>query len=85
MTADLRVIHHRRLELVEERDAWVEAHIRLAEKWDGRLPGAPPRPSDWKARARLAEAERDAAQTLVSRTTRVARPSWFRSSASSAR
>ena len=65
MTADLRVIHHRRLKLVGDKDAWVEAHIRLSEKWDGRLPGAPPRPSDWKARARLAEAERDAAQTLV--------------------
>ena len=65
MTADLRVILHRRLKLVGDRDAWVEAHLRLSEKWDGRLPGAPPRPSDWKARARLAEAERDAAQTLV--------------------
>ena len=38
------------------------AHIELAEKWDGRLPGAPPRPADWKERARLAEAERDAAR-----------------------
>ena len=64
-TTDLDVIHHRGLELVEEPDAWVEAHIRLAEKWDGRLPGAPPRPADWKERARLAEAERDAARTLV--------------------
>jgi Glycosyltransferase like family len=65
VTADLRVIHHRSLELVEEPDAWIEAHVRLAEKYSGRLPGAPPRPDDWKARARRAEAERDAAQTQV--------------------
>jgi hypothetical protein len=65
VTADLHVIHHRSLELVEEPDAWIEAHIQLAEKWDGRLPGAPPRPADWKQRARRAEAERDAAQTQM--------------------
>jgi hypothetical protein len=65
VVADLRAILHRSIELVEEPDAWTEAHIRLAEKWDGRLPGAPPRPEDWKARARLAEAERDAAQTIL--------------------
>ena len=65
VVADLAVVGHRPLELVEETDAWIEAHIQLAEKWDGRLPGAPPRPADWKARARRAEAERDAAQTLV--------------------
>lgn len=65
VVADLRVVHHGSLELVEEPDAWTEAHIQLADKWDGRLPGAPPRPQDWKARARLAEAERDAAQTQL--------------------
>ena len=41
VTADLQVIHHRQLEVIGERDAWVEAHIQLAEKWHGRLPGAP--------------------------------------------
>jgi Glycosyltransferase like family len=62
LTADLRVVRHKTLEVVENLDVWVEGHIDLAEKWDGRLPGAPPRPRDWKARARLAEAERDAAR-----------------------
>ena len=62
---DLGVLHHASLELAEEPEAWTEAHVRLAEKWDGRLPGAPPRPDDWKTRARLAEAERDAAQTIL--------------------
>jgi hypothetical protein len=65
VVADVRVIQHRSLELVDEPEAWTEAHIRLADKWDGRLPGAPPRPEDWKQRARLAEAERDAAQTRL--------------------
>jgi Glycosyltransferase like family len=65
VVADLPVVQHRTIELVEEPDAWKEAHIRLADKWAGRLPGAPPRPDDWKARARLAEAERDAAQTVL--------------------
>lgn len=63
--ADLRVVLHRSLDLIEEQEAWIEAHVRLAAKWDGALPGAPPRPADWKARARLAEAERDAAQTIL--------------------
>jgi hypothetical protein len=62
VTADLHVVHHHALELVEDLDVWVEGHIDLADKWDARLPGAPPRPADWKQRARLAEAERDAAR-----------------------
>ena len=62
VTADLRVIRHKTLKVVEDLDVWVEGHIDLADKWDGRLPGAPPRPADWKERARLAEAERDAAR-----------------------
>jgi hypothetical protein len=65
VVADVRAIQHRSLELVDEPEAWIEAHIRLAGKWDGRLPGAPKRPEDWKQRARLAEAERDAAQTVL--------------------
>jgi hypothetical protein len=62
VTADFRMIRHGVIDIVEELDAWMEGHIALAEKWDGRLPCAPPRPTDWKERARLAEAERDAAR-----------------------
>jgi hypothetical protein len=62
VAADVRVVYHRPLQFVEDLDVWAEGHIHLAEKWDGRLPGAPPRPDDWKQRARLAEAERDAAR-----------------------
>jgi hypothetical protein len=62
VAADLSVIHHRGIDLVRDLEVWTEGHIELAEKWDGRLPGAPPRPEDWKARARVAEAEREAAR-----------------------
>jgi hypothetical protein len=65
VTADLHVVHHRGLEVVEDLDVWVEGHVDLAEKWDGQLPGAPARPADWKERARLAEAERDAARARL--------------------
>jgi hypothetical protein len=56
-TEDLRVIHHHSLELVSHPDTWVEAHIRVAEKWDGRMPGVGAGGGDWKQRARRAEAE----------------------------
>jgi hypothetical protein len=64
VTADLRTIHHRTLELVSDREAWVEEHIRFADKWDGRWPGREPEP-DWQRRARRAEAEREAARTFA--------------------
>ena len=64
VTADLRAIHHRTLELVSDFEAWVEGHIDLAEKWDGRWPGREPE-ADWKPRARRAEAEREAARTFA--------------------
>jgi hypothetical protein len=64
VTADLRAIHHRTLELVSDFEIWVEGHIQLAEKWDGRWPGREPE-TDWRARARRAEAEREAARTFA--------------------
>jgi hypothetical protein len=62
MTADFRAIHHHSLDLISNRDAWVEAHIRLMEKWDGRLPNARGASDDWKQRALRAEAEAAAAK-----------------------
>jgi hypothetical protein len=55
VTADLHAVHHHSLELVSDPDGWVEAHMRVAEKWDGRI--ADWSGADWKARARRAEAE----------------------------
>jgi Glycosyltransferase like family len=54
MTTDFRAIHHHSLELIRDEEAWVAAHMRIAEKWEEHLPddvGA-----DWKQRARRAEA-----------------------------
>ena len=65
VTADIGAVHHHSLELVREHALWVEAHIRMAEKWDGRMPAAATADTDWRARARRAEAERDAARTLA--------------------
>jgi hypothetical protein len=62
VTADIAVIQHGSLDLIEDHDLWIEAHIDVAEKWDGRMPGAPRGEQDWRARARRAEAERDAAR-----------------------
>ncbi|MBV8955405.1 MAG: hypothetical protein JO179_14810, partial [Solirubrobacterales bacterium] len=62
MTADFKVVHHHSLELVSDPDVWINAHMRLAEKWEGRMPGiGEPNwgaaKDDWKRRARRAEAE----------------------------
>jgi Glycosyltransferase like family len=62
VTADFRAIHHHSLDLINNRDAWVEAHIRLMEKWDGRLPNARAASDDWRQRALRAEAEAAAAK-----------------------
>jgi hypothetical protein len=57
VTEDLRVIHHHSLDLVSEPETWIAAHMRVAEKWDGRMPNVGAAPGDWKQRARRAEAE----------------------------
>jgi Glycosyltransferase like family len=63
VTADFRVIHHHSLTLIGNVESWIEAHIKIAEKWDGRIPGVGAGGGDWKQRARRAEAEASAAQT----------------------
>ncbi len=67
VTADFKVVHHHSLELVKDTDPWVEAHMRVAEKWEERMPGIGhpnwgSAPDDWKGRARRAEAEAGAAR-----------------------
>ena len=56
-TADFRVIHHHGLELIGNPEAWIDAHIKVAEKWDGVMPNVGVDGGDWKQRARRAEAE----------------------------
>ena len=50
MTADLRTIRHRPLEVVRESEhkAWIEAHISVAEKWDEQLSSAEAAAGSWK-------------------------------------
>jgi hypothetical protein len=62
VTADFRVIHNHSLELANDPDGWVDAHMRIAEKWEARMPGVGSAGGDWKYRARRAEAERGAAR-----------------------
>jgi hypothetical protein len=88
VTADIKVVHHHSLELVADPERWVEAHVALAEKWNGMLGAGDDEDSDWQARARRAEAEaavsrlmrgaaelqRDAARAQVDRLQRTV--SW---------
>jgi GT2 family glycosyltransferase len=57
MTTDFRAIHHHSLDLIGDQEAWVAAHMRIAEKWADKPAGGEP---DWKARARRSEAELEA-------------------------
>jgi Glycosyltransferase like family len=65
VTADFRAIHHRELEMLPDPEPWIEAHIRVAEKWDGRMPGIGTAPGTWRERALRAEAERDLARAIA--------------------
>jgi hypothetical protein len=65
VTADFKAIHHHSLDLISEPETWIEAHMRVAEKWDGRMPSVGVVPGDWKERARRAEAEAAAARAEV--------------------
>jgi hypothetical protein len=64
VTADFRAIHHRPLDMVPDPAEWVDAHVRLADKWDGRM-GIGAGAGSWKDRARRAEADTDAARVLA--------------------
>jgi Glycosyltransferase like family len=64
VTTDFRAIHNHSLELVSNHDTWVETHMRIAEKWDGRM-GVGLGGDDWKLRARRAEAESEAGRAAA--------------------
>jgi len=65
VTEDFRMIHNHSLDLVSEPEMWAEAHMRIAEKWDGRMPGVGRGGGDWKQRARRAEAESEAGRAMA--------------------
>ena len=62
VTADFRAIHHHSLALVSDVEGWVESHIKLSEKWHEQIAGPEDGETDWRGRARRAEAERGAAR-----------------------
>jgi len=57
--ADLKVVHHHSVHSVREPELkeWARAHVSVAEKWDGTIPGVGWAPGDWRQRARRAEAQ----------------------------
>jgi hypothetical protein len=57
VTADFKVIHNHSLELASDLENWAAAHVAVAEKWAGRIPGVGEAGGSWKQRARRAEAE----------------------------
>jgi hypothetical protein len=62
MTIDCKAIHHHGLHPFTDPEPWIEAHMRVAEKWQGRLPGVGTAPGSWEERVWRAEAARDAAR-----------------------
>jgi hypothetical protein len=65
VTEEFKVVHHHSLDLVSDPETWIEAHMRVAEKWDGRIPNVGVAGGDWKQRARRAEAEAAASRARV--------------------
>jgi hypothetical protein len=65
VTADFRAVHNHSLELVSDPEGWVEAHMRHAEKWAGKIPGATPVEQDWRAVALRAQAEAEVARAAA--------------------
>ena len=59
---NMRVVHHHSLELISDVEAWIDAHMRVAEKWHDRMPDVGYAGGSWRQRARRAEAEASAAR-----------------------
>jgi hypothetical protein len=64
ITADFRAIHYRQLDMVPDPEPWVDAHVKLADKWDGRM-GIGTGAGSWRDRALRAEADTEAALMLA--------------------
>jgi hypothetical protein len=64
VTADFRAAHDHALVPFSDSEGWIDAHIKIAEKWDGRMPSVGKLAGSWRQRALLAEAQRDAARAV---------------------
>jgi hypothetical protein len=66
MAADIDLAHHHSLDVVGQVEMWVEAHMRVAERWDFEGPAeGEDEEAYWRARARRAEADAAAARLLA--------------------
>jgi hypothetical protein len=65
VTEDFKVVHHHSLDLVSEPETWIQAHMRVAEKWHGKMPGVGTAGGTWEQRTRRAEAEAAATRALA--------------------
>ena len=74
VTADFKVVHHHSLDLISEPESWIQAHMRVAEKWDGRMPDVGAAGGSWSERARRAEAEAAVSRAHVVRAHEGRRP-----------
>jgi hypothetical protein len=69
VVADIAAVYHRSVELVNDLDVWIAAHVQVAEKWDETLHGPVDGEPGWKRRARRAEADREAARAIAFSTS----------------
>lgn len=69
VTENLRVVHHHSLELLADPEEWIQAHIAVAEKWEGKLVPEGDSDADWRRRARRAEAEASAHRLMLGGAT----------------
>ena len=76
ITADFRAIHHRPLDMLPDPEEWIDAHIRVADQWDGEM-GVGAGVGSWKERAWRAEADAAAARLLAHQTV-IAREAQLR-------
>lgn len=60
VTADFRAIHNHSLVPFDDPEPWILAHMAIAEKWEGRLPGVGYAAGSWQERSWRAQAARDA-------------------------
>lgn len=65
VTVDAKMIHHHSLLLISDPETWIDAYVRLAEKWSDRLPHPSDVNTDWRMRALRAEAATAAAHGAV--------------------
>jgi hypothetical protein len=77
VTADLQVIHHHSLKLLEDPETWIQAYMQTAKKWEDQLPSNGSRDDDWEWRARRAEAEAAAAR-LQGGVTELLRVAYYK-------